>query len=148
MKVRRVVTGHDEHGKSIVKWDSERESEPGRPGFQKLNLWATHSLPVHLSDEDPATWNFGTTIASGSVFRLCRFEPGVAERWHRTDSLDYAIVLSGEIWMQLDQGEVLLKAGDILIQRATNHNWVNRGKVPCVIAFILIATEGGKATGW
>ena len=50
--------------------------------------------------------------------------------------------------MELDEGAVHLKAGDVLIQRATIHNWVNRGSEPCIIAFILIATEGGKATGW
>lgn len=59
---------------------------------------------------------------------------------HRTDSLDYAIVLSGEIWMMLDEEEddVLLKAGDVLIQRDNNHAWSNRGTEPCDIAFILI----------
>jgi quercetin dioxygenase-like cupin family protein len=50
--------------------------------------------------------------------------------------------------MQLDEGEIHLKAGDIVIQRGTIHNWVNRGTEPCVIAFILIATEGGASTGW
>jgi quercetin dioxygenase-like cupin family protein len=59
---------------------------------------------------------------------------------HRTDSVDYAIVLSGEIWMMLDEEEddLLLKAGDVLIQRGNNHAWSNRGTVPCVIAFVLI----------
>ena len=50
--------------------------------------------------------------------------------------------------MQLDKEEVHLKAGDVIIQRSTNHNWVNRGKEACIIAFVLIATEGGKSTGW
>lgn len=148
MKARRVVTGHNAEGKSIVKWDSEIASKPGRPGFEKLDLWATDSLPVRLTEEDPAQWEFGTTLADGSVFRFCRFAPGVAQRWHGTDSIDYGIVLSGEIFMQLDEAEVHLKAGDVLVQRATMHNWVNRGSEPCVIAFILIATEGGAATGW
>lgn len=59
---------------------------------------------------------------------------------HRTDSLDYAIVLTGEIWMMLDeeQDDLLLKAGDVLIQRGNNHAWSNRGTEPCVIAFVLI----------
>ena len=62
-------------------------------------------------------------------------------RRHRTNSLDYAIVMSGEIDMELDEGEVHLKAGDILIQRGTIHNWINRGSEPCVIAFVLIAAN-------
>jgi quercetin dioxygenase-like cupin family protein len=79
---------------------------------------------------------------------VIRYEPGVAKRNHQTDSIDYAVVLSGEIDMELDEGEIHLKAGDVLIQRATRHNWVNRGTEPCVIAFVLISTEGGDSTGW
>ena len=148
MKIRRVVTGHDADGKAVVKWDSEMEAVPGRPGFSHVPLWATDKLPPVLTDEDPAKWEIGTTIADGSVFRIIKYDPGVAGRWHETDSIDYAVVLSGEIDMQLDEGEVHLKAGDVLIQRATNHNWVNRGTAPCVIAFILIATAGGKSKDW
>jgi len=132
----------------VVKWDSHIDSIPGRPGFSQAPMWATKQLPPKLTDEDPAEWEIGTTIANGSVFRIIEYRPGVVERWHVTDSIDYAVVISGEIYMQLDEGEVLLKAGDVLVQRATIHNWVNRGTEPCVIAFVLIATEGGQATGW
>jgi quercetin dioxygenase-like cupin family protein len=111
-------------------------------------LWATKQLPAKLTDEDPITGEIGTSIAGGSVFRIARYEPGVAKRNHQTDSIDYAVVLSGEIVMQLDEEEVRLKAGDVIIQRGTMHNWVNRGTEPCIIAFILIAMEGGQATGW
>ena len=148
MKIRRVVTEKNENGKSMVKWDSKIESRPGRSGLEYALLWATDSLPVHLTDEDPNTWEFGISLANGSVFRISRFEPGVAELWHRTDTVDYGIVLTGEIWMQLDEEDVHLKKGDVVIQRSTIHNWVNRGTEPCLVAFILIATEGGKATGW
>jgi hypothetical protein len=58
--------------------------------------------------------------------------------FHKTDSIDYAIVLSGEIWALMDEGEVLLKAGDVLIQRGTSHAWSNRTEEPCCIAFVLI----------
>ncbi len=148
MKTWRVVTGVDNQGRSVVKWDSELEGKPGRVRFEKVDLWATDTLPVRLSEEDPIAWTLGTNLANGSVFRFCRYEPGVAERWHRTDTIDYGIVLSGEMWMQLDEQEVHLKAGDVVIQRGTNHNWVNRGTEPCVMAFILIATQGGGSTGW
>lgn len=148
MKVRRIVTGHNKEGKSIIKWDSEVEAKPGRPGFSQSPLWATKKLPAEMTEEDPNTWELGTSLANGSVFRFCRYEPGTAERWHRTDSVDYGIVISGEMWMQLDEGEVHLKAGDVVIQRGTIHNWANRGTKPCIMAFVLIATEGGKSTGW
>jgi quercetin dioxygenase-like cupin family protein len=146
--IRRVVTGHNKEGKSIVKWNSEIEVIPGRPGFSQAPMWATKELPARLTEEDPGQWKIGTSIAEGSVFRVVRYEPSVQKRWHRTDSLDYGIVLSGEIVMQMDEGEVLLRAGDMIIQRGTMHNWVNRGSEPYFIAFVLIATEGGKATGW
>lgn len=148
MKIRRVVTENDGDGKSRVRWDGEIVSRPGRRGFEMLPMWATKGLPVRLGDEDPNDWDLGTSLAEGSVFRICRYEPGVEERWHRTDTIDYGIVLAGEMWMQLDEKEVHLKSGDVVIQRGTIHNWVNRGKVPCLMAFILIATEGAKSTGW
>ncbi len=148
MKIRRVVTGLNAAGKAVVNWDFEIESKPGRPGFRHVLLWATDRLPPILDDQDPALWETGTVIENGSVFRIIQFDSGVAERWHVTDSIDYAIVLSGEIDMQLDEEEVHLKAGDTLVQRATVHNWVNRGTEPCIIAFILIATEGGKSKDW
>jgi quercetin dioxygenase-like cupin family protein len=73
----------------------------------------------------------------------------VAPRNHRTDSIDYAVVMSGEIDMELDGTSVHLKAGDVLVQRGTIHNWVNKGTAPCVIAFTLVSakpvTAGGKS---
>jgi len=148
MKTRRVVTGYNKDARSVVKWDTEIESKPGRDRFEKVDLWATDSLPARLTDDDPTQWNLGTSLANGSVFRLCRYEPGCAERWHRTDTLDYAVVVSGEIDLQLDEGDVHLNTGDIVVQRGTMHNWFNRGTKTCVIAFVLIAIEGGEATGW
>jgi len=61
--------------------------------------------------------------------------------FHKTDTIDYAIVLSGEIYALMDEGELLLKAGDVLIQRGTNHAWSNRTEEPCCVAFVLIDAE-------
>ena len=61
--------------------------------------------------------------------------------FHKTASVDYAIVLAGEIYALMDEGEVLLKAGDVLIQRGTNHAWSNRTDEPCTVAFVLIDAE-------
>jgi len=148
MAFRRVVTGVNKNGKSCIKWDSNIEPAAGRPGFGNIEMWATRKLPAEMTEEDPRNWNMGTAMAGGSVFRLARYEPGVAVRWHRTDSVDYAICLSGEMVMEMEDGEVTLKPGDVVIQRGTLHNWNNRSKEPCVMAFILIATEGGASTGW
>ena len=59
MKTRRVVTGHNKDGRSVIKWDTEIESKPGRPQFEKTDLWATDSLPAHLPEDDPTQWRPG-----------------------------------------------------------------------------------------
>ena len=98
--------------------DSEMESISGRPGFSRVEMWATKHLPPVLTDEDPTTWEVGTTIENGSAFRIIKFDPGLAGRRHVTESIDYAVILSGEIDMELAEGEEIhFQAGDVLIQR-------------------------------
>ncbi|HTZ35383.1 MAG TPA: cupin domain-containing protein [Stellaceae bacterium] len=151
LRLRRVVTGHDADGKAIVTIDEiARNVVSPRPGVSASVAWTSEGFPIDNDGAaDEALRQTGTTHANGTVFRIIEFAPGNAERNHRTDSLDYAVVLSGEIDMDLDGAEVHLKAGDVIVQRGTIHNWINRGSEPCVIAFVLIAahsaTAGGKA---
>ena len=87
----------------------------------------------------PGYMQSAMTLGGGTVFRVLRLEPNNAQRVHRTDSIDYAIVMSGEIDMELEAGEEThLKEGDVIVQRGTIHNWINRGTEPCQIAFVLI----------
>jgi quercetin dioxygenase-like cupin family protein len=149
LEIRRVVTGHDENGRAIVKID-ERTSHgvTTRPGCDTCVIWSTNTLPADNNDEtDGGKREVSTAHEGGSVFRVIRYMPGVIPRNHRTDSIDYAVILSGEIVMQLDDSEVTLRAGDVLVQRGTIHNWVNRGPEPCVIAFVLIAAPPVKVGG-
>ena len=141
--VRRVVTGHDANGRAIVKIDEVCSNiQSTRPGISSCVVWATDFSPADYSgDFDGALRNVGTTLANGTVFRIAQYAPGVAPRRHRTESIDYAVVISGGIHMQLDEAEVHLKAGDALVQCGTIHNWVNRGSEPCVIAFVLVDAE-------
>ena len=88
-----------------------------------------------------------STQPNGTIFRIVQYEPGVAPRNHRTDSIDYAVVMSGEIDMEMEGTTVHLNQGDVLVQRGTVHNWINRGSEPCVIAFALIAAEPVKSGG-
>ena len=120
-----------------------------RPGATACVVWTTEGFPVDNTGEDDAGLRkTGTTLDNGTVFRILELAPGVTPRNHRTDSIDYAVVMSGEVDMELDDTTVRLKAGDVLVQRGTIHNWVNRGSEPCVIAFVLIAAKpvavGGK----
>ena len=150
LNIRRVVTGHDDQGRAKVLIDETVKNVLSpRPGALYSVIWSSEGFPAsNDGDEDPSGKKIGTTIPGGSVFRVVSFGPGVAPRNHRTDSIDYAVVISGEIDMVLDTETVHLKAGDVLVQRGTIHNWVNKGKEPCVIAFTLIAskpvTAGGK----
>ncbi len=150
VQVRRVVTGHDANGRAVVTIDEiSKNVISRRPGQTSCVVWTTESFPVdNTGDHDQGPRAVGTTLSNGTVFRIVEFAPGVAPRNHRTDSIDYAIVVSGEIDMELDDSVVHLKAGDVVVQRGTIHNWVNRGTAPCTIAFVLIDAKpveiGGK----
>lgn len=149
-KLRRVVTGHDEQGRAKVLIDEiVTNAAETRPGAVATVIWSSEGFPVNNDgSEDPSGKKIGTTLPNGTVFRVVSFGPGVAPRNHRTDSVDYAVVMSGEIDMVLDTETVRLKAGDVMVQRGTVHNWINNGTEPCVIAFTLVSatpvTAGGK----
>lgn len=140
MKVRRVITGHDTNGKAVVAIDEISEDVVTfRPGATAVNVWSTEGFPVdNGNDADGAKAVTATTRDNGTVFRVLEYAPGVAPRNHRTNSIDYGVVLAGEIDMELDGETVHLNAGDVFVQRGTIHNWVNRSERPCVIAFVLI----------
>ena len=140
MKIRRVVTSHDKNGKAMVAIDEvSRDVVSFRPGATIANIWSTAGFPVDNNNlRDAAKEITGTTRAGGTVFRVIEYAPGVTPRNHRTNSIDYAVVLSGEIDMELDDQVVTLRAGDVLVQRGTIHNWVNKSTAPCVVAFVLI----------
>jgi hypothetical protein len=173
-RFRRIVTGHDEEGRSIILSDDVSPHVMPimeQPNFAVTDFWKTFATPADngaATARDPcATPMQVAPPASGSVFRVVQFPPD--RDWaakaaalggsvpidetaksaskggevrhahmHRTRSIDYAIVLSGEIWAIMDVGETKMVAGDVLVQRGTNHAWANRSNAPCVIAFVLI----------
>lgn len=164
-KIRRVVTGHDEDGTAIIARDSIAENVRVRAanGLTSTLLWTEDATPAdNAADVDKADREIGVAPPDGgSVFRIVEFVPdddsvsnedmkrelgldpdsGGPVRhpgMHRTRSVDYAIVISGEIDMLVDADEVHLTAGDVVVQRGTNHAWANRGTEPCRIAFVLI----------
>jgi quercetin dioxygenase-like cupin family protein len=149
LSVRRVVTGHNDKGNARVIIDELATNVvQGRPGANAAVIWTTEGFPVdNDGDVDTCLRKVGTTLDNGVVFRVVSFGPGVAPRTHRTDSIDLATVISGEIDMVLDGETVHLKAGDVLVQRGTIHNWINNGTAPCVIAFVLVAAKPVAAGG-
>jgi mannose-6-phosphate isomerase-like protein (cupin superfamily) len=164
--VRRVVTALDASGKAVAIVDDAVgfDAQPGRNPV--ADLWLTASAPADLAATDRKKAITGLQPPkSGTIFRIVQFPPmtPAVERqsldtmmkvvgpdapakgrpprhpmMHRTRTVDYAIVLSGEIDMMLDDSEMHFKAGDVVVQQATNHAWINRGKEPCRIAFVLI----------
>ncbi len=152
INVRRVVTGHDGAGKAVVRIDEiSGNSISKRAGHAGCVIWTNDTMPADNSadaaQDDAALAKIDTGLPGGAVFRLVEYMPGVAPRDHRTETIDYAVVMSGEIDMNLDGGSVHLKQGDVLVQRGTIHNWVNSGTEPCVIAFILIDAKPVQACG-
>jgi len=143
VRIRRVVTGHDAGGKAVVAIDELSANVVSmRKGATSNNIWSTKGFPIdNSSDADGAREITATTREDGTMFRVIEYAPGVIPRNHRTSSIDYAVVLSGEIDMELDDETVHLQAGDVLVQRGTTHNWINRYDEPCVIAFVLIAAK-------
>ncbi len=169
-EVRRVVTGLDASGKAVAIFDSAVPLSSMRSPNPAGDMWITKKSPIDYSaKEDWAKSQVGVSPpAGGTIFRIVEFPPtservnnmdvntmmkvigehapkkGLPPRhsmMHRTRSLDYVLIMSGEIDMLLDDTEVHLKAGDVAVQQATNHAWVNRGKEPCRIAFILIDAQ-------
>lgn len=140
---------------------------PNRPGVTLTNLWQCTTSPAEYDGPEETVGDTFVLQPpqNGSVFRIVEFEPedpevmktldgkaafaemGAADAivadarhpfMHRTNSVDYAVILSGEITMLLDDSDVHLKAGDVVVQRGTNHAWSNRGKETCRIAFVLV----------
>jgi quercetin dioxygenase-like cupin family protein len=157
-EMRRVVTGHTPEGKSTVLYDSQLpmlEQDAGvgvrqedRAGTAERVIWVTQGFPVNNDDpSDTASRKVFTSESDGTIFRMVQYSAGVAPRHHRTNSIDYAVVLSGSIELQLDTLTVQLNPGDVLVQRGTIHNWMNNGTEPCVIAFILIGAQPATVNG-
>lgn len=139
---RRIVTTHDEAGLSIVSSDKTLTPTPIASGDADFQLvWTTPTVPAdNNGDDDGAAHEAGLTLNGGSVIRIVDMLPGKASPMHRSFSIDYGIVMSGELELELDGGEVVrLGAGDIVVQRGTNHLWRNPSTdTVCRIAFILI----------
>ena len=139
-----------------------------RPGYRSVNLWRTIGMPMPIAAPDDIARHQGILPPKdGTILRIIDFppepadpaersrrilatfggmfkdathddRPGAHPGMHRTGTVDYAIVLEGEIWAVMDEGETLMKAGDVLIQRGTNHAWANRSQKTARICFVLM----------
>lgn len=165
---RRIVTGHHADGRSMVmiKDDGPNTTEiKGWPGLHVTELWTTEEMPIdNKRNDDRGTRSLRHDPGpSGTIFRIVEIPPeggsvdakaafehlGSTNKpkaedtakhhsMHKTNSVDYLVVLSGEMTMLMEDGEVLLKQGDCIVQRGTNHAWVNKSGKPCVLAAVLV----------
>ena len=157
LQIRRVVTGHDANGKAIVASDERMNgvSAPARPYISRCEIWSTDKMPVDNSEEAATAQKKGFVVrhnyvgsGQGTVVRITEFAPGAPKFMHRTETVDYAILLSGECDLELDDGKTVhLTQGDIIVQRGTMHAWFNKGTVPAVFAFILIDAKPAEVNG-
>jgi len=142
--IRRVVTGHDNNNVAKVIMDGAAlNHKGGASGAQSTLIWITEGAPAEMpvgeQVEDLGARILGTPPpANGTRFAVITFPPGNPGRMHRTETIDYVIVMQGELDMDMDDSTVKLKAGDVMVQRGTNHAWVNRGKEVARAAFVLI----------
>ena len=140
--VRRIVTGHDVKGRAVIRSDDLLPVDPIPSGDAAFSLvWTTASVPADNNDEtDGRLRDAGLTLHRGSVIRIVDMVPGGQSPFHRSSSIDYGIVLSGTVELELDDGVVTTAgAGDIIVQRGTVHLWRNPSPVEvCRIAFVLI----------
>ena len=143
--VRRVVTGHDTKNVAKVLIDGPATNHKGTEGRSTL-MWITDKSPADMTVgetiEDTGARIVGTPPPpNGTRFCVIDFPPGNAAHMHRTETIDYVIVIEGEIEMDMDNSTVKLKQGDILVQRGTNHAWANRSGKRTRVAFVLVDAE-------
>lgn len=146
-EIRRIVTGHGEDRVARVIEDgfAGNAKQAGNGAVSTL-IWSTDRTPADIrigaDFEDMGARIVGTQPpASGSRFAVIEFPPGAPTAMHRTESIDYVICIAGEIDMDMDDSTVTMRAGDVMVQRGTNHSWVNRSSEPARLAFVLIDAE-------
>jgi quercetin dioxygenase-like cupin family protein len=141
---RRIVTGHDENGKSIVLSNGETPTVVPLPdnGVVFHEIWSMGASPSRLEANEAEPTGGAIHIEpkhrGGNVLRFVDLQPASLSPMHRTETVDYGIVLDGEVFLILDDSEVHLKAGDVVIQRGTLHAWANRSNKLARMAFVLV----------
>jgi quercetin dioxygenase-like cupin family protein len=140
---RRVVTGHDAEGRSVVLADGPAPKSHAIPGATFHELWNTAAAPASIAPEEPGEPTDRPLVTppdpNGTIIRIVDLEPRSRSPMHRTESIDFGIVLAGEVTLVLDDGsETALHAGDVVVQRGTDHAWVNETDEPARMAFVLV----------
>jgi mannose-6-phosphate isomerase-like protein (cupin superfamily) len=153
--MRRIVTGYDEQGRAGIIFDGEPPTVMDFGSIVTTELWVTDATPPDITSREDSSlreWKIDPP-RHGAAFRIVRIMPVEGDEKaapdegepeflgeHVTQTLDFVVVLSGEITMTIGGREETLRAGDSVVQRATPHDWVNRGSEPCILAGVLMST--------
>jgi quercetin dioxygenase-like cupin family protein len=146
---KRVVTGLNAQGKSVIVAEGPAPAIFEYEGWSMEEVWAVSETPPRLDEtrnaaEDP---EYLLQPAAGEArCRIITFRPHSSFPMHVTETLDWVIVLSGELRLIMEDGDTLLRAGDSVIQRGTQHAWANDSDADCVVAGILISAKEAPAT--
>lgn len=136
-KVRRIVTGHNAHGRAVFAIDEAVEEEA-----LGAVVWSTNALPADNNGPAESAGSPAGIASGGAVVRVMTIDPGHRSPMHRTQTLDFGVVIEGAIDLELDDGAVVtVRPGEVVIQRGTIHAWHNTCGEPCRIAFILVAAQ-------
>jgi len=140
---RRVVTGHDQRGRSVVVADGPAPTRHEVPGATFHELWNTTAAPAPITPREPREPTERPVVVppdpNGTIVRIVDLAPRSRSPMHRTETIDYGLVLEGEVTLVLDDGsETLLRAGDVVIQRGTDHAWVNPTDEGARMLFVLV----------
>ena len=152
---RRIVTGHDDAGRSVVLADAPtpKTLDIGSAAFHEIWITDRTPAPIAAAESEPTDRPLRPPPPAGGVMvRYTEIAPGAASPMHRTETVDVGVVLEGETWLLLDVGsETLMRAGDSVVQRGTKHAWANRADRPVRMVFVqidgTIADEVQAATG-
>lgn len=149
--IRRIVTGHTSDGTAIFSSDKSFETVVIPTGDAAMaTIWTTATVPADCNDEtDGRLRDAGTTLKGGSVIRVVDMLPNASSPMHRTNSIDYGIVISGKIELALDnQVFKTVEAGGIIVQRGTIHQWRNPSSIEiCRIVFVLTEAKPYEVNG-
>lgn len=146
IRTRRIVTGHATDGRSIVLENGPVPNVRAVPGARFDEVWSTGPAPEKLgrapAREPTAISSRIGPAGSGSAIRVIEFAPlgrgGIRSPMHRTATIDYGIVIEGEVVLILSDSEVVLNQGDVVVQRGTDHAWENRSRKKAKMAFVLL----------
>jgi quercetin dioxygenase-like cupin family protein len=138
---RRIVTGHDASGKSVVLSDAPtpKTLDIGSAAFHEIWITAQTPAPIDAEEPEPTDRPVRTPPPdNGVMVRFTEMAPGAESPMHRTETVDVGVVLEGETWLLLDDGsETRVGVGDAVVQRGTNHAWANRSDRPARMVFVL-----------